>query len=118
MKRLLFVLAVPLAMSFTVTGGLLLSSPASALHPFHCPGSGSVSFIYISKDKGKTLPLGASSSTKAFNQFIKSGSRGLQLPLTGWSHPSTNVFVHGGIQVKTYYVHGHGYVVGGAHDTC
>jgi hypothetical protein len=103
--------------------GVVSVSPAGATG-FHCPGTpgtSSVSFGYEVK-VGSKGPMGASSPTKAFKDFLRGGSDGRHFPLTAWTHPSKNVFlydgVHGRIQVTTFRTRQGSYLVGSAEQTC
>ena len=91
---------------------------------FQCPGTpggSTTGFAYLSKD-GSKATTGASSSAKAFAEFLRSGSDGLHLPMTEWRHPSKNLFVyngiHGNIQVTTFRTQRGTYLVGQAKQTC
>jgi hypothetical protein len=101
----------------------ILISPAEAAG-FHCPGtpgSSDESFAYSSK-VGSSPPRGESSPTKALKSFLRTGSDGLHLPLTKWTHRSKDVFVydgvHGRIQVTTFRTGQGSYLVGEAQQTC
>jgi hypothetical protein len=99
--------------------GLLSISPGSGATGFHCPGtpgSSNHSFAYTSGVKGEPSP------SKAFMHFLRTGSDGLHLPLSKWTHPSKNLFVYSGIpgniQVTTYRLPKGSYVIVTANETC
>lgn len=96
--------------------GLMVVSPASAPTGFHCSQNSSRSFAYKSEVKGQPSP------SKALTHFLRTGSYGLHLPLSGWTHPSKNLFAysnpHVSIQVTTYRVPKGSYVIVGATELC
>ena len=96
--------------------GLLLASPAAEASGFHCSENASRSFAYKSGVKGEPVP------SKALTHFLRTGSDGLQLPLSKWTHPSKNLFVYSGtdgsIRVTTYRLPKGSYVVTQADQTC
>jgi hypothetical protein len=96
--------------------GLILVSPAAEASGSHCSENSSHSFAYKSGVKGQ------SSSSRALTHFLRTGSDGLNLPLSGWTRPSKNLFAysnpHGSIQVTTYRVPKGSYVVVGASELC
>lgn len=104
----------------TLSGaGLLSISPAAGASGFHCPGTPGLSnhsFAYMNGVKGEPSP------SKALIHFLRTGSDGLHLPLSGWIHPSKNRFVysgtHGKIQVTTYRVPNGSYVIVTADENC
>jgi hypothetical protein len=116
----LFVFAGSMLSALIVNcAGLLGFSPASAAAGFHCPGTpgdANHSFAYMNGVTGEPSP------SKALTQFLRTGSDGLHLPLTKWTHPSKNLFVysgiHGNIRVTTYRLPKGSYVVTEANQTC
>ena len=102
-----------IASALAVNGfGLILVSPAAEASGFHCSENVSHSFAYKSGVKGQPAP------SKALTHFLRTGSDGLHLPLSGWTDPSKNHFAysspHASIQVTTYGVPKGSYVVVGA----
>ena len=106
--------------ALTLSGaGVLSVSPAAEASGFHCPGTPGVSnhsFVYMNGVKGEPSP------SKALTHFLRTGSDGLHLPLSGWTHPLKNLFVysgiHGKIQVTTYRLPKGSYVIVTANETC
>jgi hypothetical protein len=96
--------------------GLMVVSPAAAATGFHCSENTSRSFAYKSGVTGQPSP------SKALAHFLRTGSYGLHLPLSGWTHPSENQFAysspHASIQVTTYRVPKGSYVVVEASEIC
>jgi hypothetical protein len=99
--------------------GLLSMHPASAATGFHypgTPGSADHSFAYLSGVRGEPSP------SKALTHFLRTGSDGLHLPLSKWTHLSKNLFVYSGtdgnIRVTTYRLPKGSYVVTQADQTC
>lgn len=99
--------------------GLLSVSTASAAAGFHCPGTPGSSNHSFSYTTGTT---GQRSASKALTHFLRTGSDGLHLPLSNWTHPSKNLFVYSGnhenIQVTTYRLSNGSYVIVEANQTC
>jgi hypothetical protein len=95
-----------------VIGAGLIFSPAAEASGFHCSQNVSRSFAYKSGAKGQAAP------STALTHFLRTGSYGLHLPLSGWTHPSRNLFAysspHAIIRVTTYRVPKDSYVVVGA----
>jgi hypothetical protein len=96
--------------------GLISISPAAEASGFHCSQNASRSFAYRSGVKGQPAP------SKALNHFLRTGSDGLHLPLSGWTHPSKNLFAYPSpraiIRVTTYQVPKGSYVVVEATEFC
>ena len=124
MRRCVIEIGLMLTALAVAVAVLVSFAPVSGASGYHCPGtpgSATHSFIYLTHDGGSG-PKGASSPTRAFTSFIHSGSGGLHLPLTKWTHPSKNLFVydgiHGKIQVTTFRLNGGSYAVGQTKQTC
>ena len=103
--------------ALTLTGvGLMVVSPAAEASGFHCSQNVSRSFAYKSGVQGQPAP------SKALTHFLRTGSDGLHLPLSGWTHPSRNLFAysspHAIIRVTTYRVPKGSYVVVEATEFC
>jgi hypothetical protein len=99
--------------------GLFSLHAASAATGFHCPGtpgSADHSFAYLRGVRGEPSP------SLALTHFLRTGSDGLQLPLSKWTHPSKNLFVYSGtdgsIRVTTYRLPKGSYLVTQADQTC
>ena len=108
---------VSMISALTLTGvGLIVVSPVAEASGFHCSENVSRSFAYKSGVKGQPAP------SKALTHFLRTGSDGLHLPLSGWTHPSKNHFAYSSpqasIQVTTYRVAKGSYVVVGATEFC
>jgi hypothetical protein len=119
MRRFAFAAGSALLVLAVSCAGLLSFTPASAAAGFHCPGTpgnANHSFVYMNGVRGEPSP------SKALSHFLRTGSDGLNLPLSKWTHPSKNLFVysgiHGNIQVMTYRLPGGSYVVTEADQTC
>lgn len=103
MSRSVFAAGSMLSALAVSCAGLLSFSPASAAAGFHCPGtpgSADHSFAYLNGVTGEPSP------SKALTHFLRTGSDGLHLPLSKWTHPSKDLFVysgiHGDVRVTTY----------------
>ena len=119
MRRPVFAAGLMLSAFAASCAGPLSFATASAAAGFHCPGtpgSANHSFAYLNGVAGEASP------SKALTHFLRTGSDGLHLPLSGWAHPSKDLFVysgvHGNIRVTTYRLPKGSYVVTQANQTC
>jgi hypothetical protein len=95
---------------------LILVASAAEASGFHCSENASRSFAYKSGIKGQPAP------SEALTHFLRTGSDGLRLPLSGWTHPTKNLFAYSSpqaiIRVTTYRIPKGSYVVVGVTEFC